>query len=34
VALLSWPVPLAQALAMGTYTVSFYLASRFLVFRI
>lgn len=33
VALLSWPVALAQALAMGSYTASFYLASRFLVFR-
>lgn len=30
---LTLPVALAQALAVGTYTIAFYLTSRFLVFR-
>ena len=30
---LALPVALAQALAMASFTISFYLASRFLVFR-
>lgn len=33
VALFSWPVALAQALAIGAYTLCFYIASRSLVFR-
>lgn len=33
VSVLALPVALAQALAMGSFTASFYLTSRFLVFR-
>jgi hypothetical protein len=33
VAVLAWPVALAQALAVTSYGAAFYLASRFLVFR-
>ena len=33
ISVLALPVAAAQALAMGTYTVAFYLISRYLVFR-